>query len=1074
MKHNNNVNELEHQQRVVRHDEQHHHQQQQLPVCSSTQSNNESESSLSSSSSSYSIHHIIESVVCCIDDEVAASEKKNDNMVHQQEKGQLTTTTTKLGSDESVDYDLPGRMMSLSSSSSSLLLANVFHLPLTTILHVALPLPVVLFIIWIGIKRKTTRQRQQRKSSSSSTTQERRERKIDFLSRYESKYGYKQNPAGYIDSWRPVEFPNLINPISVKNNDDDSQKKMSNNNDKNEDIKEVYLDYAGSALPTKSQLSSMFTASDQILANPHSTGPAASRTKSKIDEIKHSILKHFGGLPGKLSATYNVMQQKQQSLQRSSSSSSEDDVLYHAGYELLFTSGTTEALRLIAEHFPWTGKNYNNINCNCDQHQSSIFLYAQNSHTSVVGIREIALQCGGKFVCRTIQEIESMTKQDFQNLIKSDDTNDSDSNRDDIDIDEGKNHCCQCQANHLLAIPFECNFGGHRTQNLQSIIQLARSAGFCTLIDTAKAASTTSIQLNQLDADFACCSFYKMFGSPTGLGALFIKRSTMSSLFRSTSEHKQENQQREHHHYTGGGSVDIVLPNINFCVPRTEPSLVSSWTSGTVHFRGIVQLQMGFDDVALRGGMNQIHQHTTCLSEEFIRRLQILNHGNGRPIAQIYRHRHQINIGNNDDRYGPTVAFNLLRDDGSVVGYNEVSKLAALHQPPIQFRTGCFCNPGACQEALGISDEEAKSNYEISGHVCGDHVDLINGKPTGAIRISFGKDSIWEDLDVFVMFVERTFINHRTSTPPQALVSKSPKDVVRLSEIYLFPIKSCAAQCVQRWKMELPSGKLLHDREFALVDSSGTAMRLQSYPKMALIQPVVDLSEGTMRISAPEFEDIVIDLTPCAYNSHAENIVKVCGNKCRGRLWGDYKVSEWFSNYLGVSCWLARYLNGEYITGQQEQTLHQQGVVGPKTSFANEQPILLISQNSVETLNEVLKDQSEKLVGTRQFRPNLVVQSFRFGGDELSHVEDEWVRAKIPSKNIVFDVKGTCARCAMVDFDPTTGSKHGKTIKAMARYRRRNGQITFGIFLQAWIQTGHNTKDVWLEVGDELNCEELS
>ena len=37
---------------------------------------------------------------------------------------------------------------------------------------------------------------------------------------------------------------------------------------------------------------------------------------------------------------------------------------------------------------------------------------------------------------------------------------------------------------------------------------------------------------------------------------------------------------------------------------------------------------------------------------------------------------------------GLTVAFNVLRHNGSFVGYSEVGKLAALHRPPIQLRTG--------------------------------------------------------------------------------------------------------------------------------------------------------------------------------------------------------------------------------------------------------------------------------------------------------------------------------------------------------------------------------------------------
>ena len=52
-------------------------------------------------------------------------------------------------------------------------------------------------------------------------------------------------------------------------------------------------------------------------------------------------------------------------------------------------------------------------------------------------------------------------------------------------------------------------------------------------------------------------------------------------------------------------------------------------------------------------------------------------------------------------------------------------------------RVGCFCNIGACQNALNFTDEDVISNHK-AGHVCGDDVDLVNGKPTGSIRVSFG------------------------------------------------------------------------------------------------------------------------------------------------------------------------------------------------------------------------------------------------------------------------------------------------------------------------------------------------
>lgn len=41
--------------------------------------------------------------------------------------------------------------------------------------------------------------------------------------------------------------------------------------------------------------------------------------------------------------------------------------------------------------------------------------------------------------------------------------------------------------------------------------------------------------------------------------------------------------------------------------------------------------------------------------------------------------------------------------------------MAKLHN--IQLRTGCFCNPGACQRHMKLSDSELKKHFRVSlGH----------------------------------------------------------------------------------------------------------------------------------------------------------------------------------------------------------------------------------------------------------------------------------------------------------------------------------------------------------------------
>ena len=86
----------------------------------------------------------------------------------------------------------------------------------------------------------------------------------------------------------------------------------------------------------------------------------------------------------------------------------------------------------------------------------------------------------------------------------------------------------------------------------------------------------------------------------------------------------------------------------------------------------------------------------------------------------------------------------------------------------IHLRTGCFCNTGACQKFLKLSNEQIKNNLH-AGHVCGDDVDLIEGKPTGSVRISFGYMSNFADANTFLNFLHDCFLEGvQDGVPPRS------------------------------------------------------------------------------------------------------------------------------------------------------------------------------------------------------------------------------------------------------------------------------------------------------------------
>ena len=203
-----------------------------------------------------------------------------------------------------------------------------------------------------------------------------------------------------------------------------------------------------------------------------------------------------------------------------------------------------------------------------------------------------------------------------------------------------------------------------------------------------------------------CLSFYKMFGYPTGIGALLVKNDSANVLQKV---------------YYGGGTVDVSLSSEMFHVKRQ--SLHQRFEDGTVPFLSIISLRHGLD-ILSSITMKKISEHVFSLAKVLYNSLLTLHHSNGNPVARLY----SDTAYDDNDLQGSIVAFNLMRSNGEYVGYMEVLNMAALYK--IHLRTGCFCNPGACQRHLALSNEEVLHNYD-AGYVCGGTADLINGNQPG-------------------------------------------------------------------------------------------------------------------------------------------------------------------------------------------------------------------------------------------------------------------------------------------------------------------------------------------------------
>ena len=547
---------------------------------------------------------------------------------------------------------------------------------------------IILFLLWSVMKRRN-KQTSNPQQHNPTLDDAKISAKLKFLERNREHYGYPNSKKGFVDDWRLWEFPTLLPPLDVASGCRHDRQQRQTSYDRISEP-EVYLDYAGSALPTRSQLSWIYkqcvlppssetldlaeVLNTQILANPHSLGGgnASDRTWKLMQQSIHCVMKHFGIDDEQC----EVEENEENELIPSISSR----------YRLVFTTGATESLRMVAEHFPWSCLN---IKCQPGQTMTmhtqlcsnqtedtsrlvqsvnvkSVLVYPKNSHTSVIGMRNVALSRGAHFRCISADELQNVSSDWFQSIIEqSMEYCDLMISNNSLEREEKLKAKISTPLNiiwvhHLLILPVECNFGGDRF-DWSRTVSASKASTFATylarrndtpnndtnvmkichkwhvLLDTAKAAATSKVDLPTIvdgNADFAICSFYKMFGHPTGLGALFIKnhgRQMKAKRINSGEEDKSTthrtdlnwaiNEQPVLRHYFGGGSVDVVLPHVDFAVSRNARSKLSSTESkcygeefinvsppsnGTQHFRGIVELAHGFHELDSLGGMTKV------------------------------------------------------------------------------------------------------------------------------------------------------------------------------------------------------------------------------------------------------------------------------------------------------------------------------------------------------------------------------------------------------------------------------------------------------------------------------------
>ena len=275
-----------------------------------------------------------------------------------------------------------------------------------------------------------------------------------------------------------------------------------------------------------------------------------------------------------------------------------------------------------------------------------------------------------------------------------------------------------------------------------------------TLLDAAALASTAPLDLSDVATapDFVALSFYKIFGFPN-IGALIVRKDSAHVL--------------ESRRYFGGGTVEMIIAINDTWHAKKETSLHDRLEDGTLPFHSIFALDHAMNVHERLYGPNPmkfISHHTAQLGKQLYDGVSALKHANGLHVCRIYKDENAIY--GDPSAQGATIAFNVQRADGSLVGFEEVEEAADVRN--IFVRSGSLCNPGGVATYLGWSPAEMKAAY-ASGHRCSNPTQVMFGKPTGVVRVSLGAMTLPCDVETLLHFLEEVYVE--TSDQVRATLS---------------------------------------------------------------------------------------------------------------------------------------------------------------------------------------------------------------------------------------------------------------------------------------------------------------
>jgi molybdenum cofactor sulfurtransferase len=106
----------------------------------------------------------------------------------------------------------------------------------------------------------------------------------------------------------------------------------------------------------------------------------------------------------------------------------------------------------------------------------------------------------------------------------------------------------------------------------------------------------------------------------------------------------------------------------------------------------------------------------------------------------------------------------------------------------------------------------------------------------------------------------------------------------------------------------------------------------------------------------------------------------------------------------------------------------------------------MIHRSSVEALNQEITSRGGNPVEDKSFRANIVLEQTSGSKAQPAYSEDSWDSVRIGIQS--FKLMGACRRCQMVCIDQDTGEKKEEPFVTLAKTRRFDGKVYFGVHMR--------------------------